>query len=144
MAIELLRGHVKEITPPDKRGKVDCKLGNYDIQIDGDLSGGIAKGDDILLACEQRKGAYHALAVRNIDKNKMRQIDPTNSILFLAAGIFVCTLGFVLDFQAEFSSIMVRSIDTAVGLIGLIAIVVTLRRLLIITRASAWVRHADI
>lgn len=144
MAIELLRGHVKDITSPDKRGKVKCKLGSYDIQVNGDLAGDITKGDEILLACELRKGGYHALAVRNIDKKKMRQIDPTNNILFLAGGIFVCTLGFVLDIQAELSSVIVRAIDTVIGVIGLVVIVATLRRLIIITRSGAWVRNADL
>jgi len=144
MAIELLRGHVKEVTSPDKHGKVDCQLGSYNIKVNGDLVSSIGQGDDILLACEQRNDGYHGLAVKNIDKGKMAQIDPTNKILLLAGSVFVCMLGFVLHFQAEGSSTMVRSIDTIIGFIGLTGIGITLRRLFIITRAGTWVRHAEL
>ena len=142
MAIELLRGHVKEVTSPDKHGKVNCQLGSYNIKVNGDLVSSIGQGDDIILACEQSNDGYHALEVKNIDKGKTAQIDPTNKILLLAGSVFVCLLGFVLNFQAESSSVMVRSIDTVIGLIGLIGIGITLRRLFIITRAGTWVRHA--
>ena len=144
MAIQLLRGHVKEVTSPDKHGKVNCQLGSYNIKVNGDLVSSIGRGDDILLACEQCSDGYHALAVKNINKGKMAQIDPTNKILLLAGSVFVCLLGFVLDFQAESSSVMVRSIDTVIGLIGLIGIGITLRRLFLITRAGTWVRRADL
>jgi hypothetical protein len=144
MAIQLLRGHVKDISSPDKHGAVGCRLGKYDIKVYGDLVSGLGKGDDVLLACEQRNDTFRALAVKNIDKNKMVQIDPTNSILLLAASFFVCMLGFVLDLQAEGSSITVRSMDVIVGSIGLIGIGITLRRLFLITRAGIWVRGAEV
>ncbi len=144
MAVELLRGHVKDITTPDKHGAVACRLGEYNIQVNGDLAGGIAKGDDVLLACEQRNNGYHALVVKNLHKGKTRQIDPTNKILLLAASAFVCLLGFVLYSQAEMSSIVVRSSDAIVGFIGLIGIAITLRRLFIINRASIWIRRAEV
>ena len=144
MAIQLLRGHVKEVTSPDKHGGVDCRLGSYNIKMNGDLVSSIGQGDDILLACEQCNDGYHGLAVKNIDQGKTAQIDPTNKILLLAGSVFLCTLGFVLDFQAVSSGIMVRSIDTIIGSIGLIGIVITVRRLFIISRAGTWVRHVKI
>jgi hypothetical protein len=144
MAIQLLRGHVKDISSPDKRGAVGCQLGKYNIKVYGDLVSGIGKGDDVLLACEQRNDVFRALAVKNIDKNKMVQIDPTNSILLLAASFFICMMGFVLDLQAEGSSITVQSMDMIVGFIGLIGIGITLRRLFLITRAGTWVRRAEL
>jgi len=144
MAVELLRGHIKEITTPDKHGAVACLLGDYNIKVNCDLAGNIGKGDDVLLACEQRNNGFHALVVKNIHKGKMRQIDPTNKILLLAASAFVCLLGFVLYSQAEMSSIVVRSTDAIVGFIGLVGIAITLRRLFIINRASIWIRHAEI
>ena len=144
MAIQLLRGHVKGVSSPDKHGGVGCLLGSYTIKVNGDLVSSIGQGDDILLACEQRNDGYHGLAVKNIDQGKTAQIDPTNKILLLAGSVFLCTLGFVLDFQAVSSGIMVRSIDTIIGSIGLIGIVITVRRLFIISRAGTWVRHVKI
>ena len=144
MAIQLLRGHVKEISSPDKHGTVGCQLGKYNIKVYGDLVGGIGKGDDVLLACEERNDGFRALAVKNIDKNKMVQIDPTNSILLLAASFFICMLGFVLDLQAEGSSITIKAMDTIVGFIGLVGLGITLRRLFLITRAGTWVRGAEL
>ena len=144
MAIQLLRGHVKDISSPDKHGAVGCQLGKYNIKIYGDLVSSIGKGDDVLLACDQRNDFFRALAVKNIDKNKMVQIDPTNSILLLAASVFVCMLGFVLELQAGSSSTTVQSMDMIMGFIGLIGIGITLRRLFLITRAGTWVRRADL
>lgn len=144
MAIELLRGHVKDVSLPDKHGAVDCSIGKYNIKIYGDLVSSIAKGDDILLACVQRNDGYHALAVKNIDKDKSAQIDPTNNILFMAASAFVCMLGFILGLQAVTSGVVVRSVDMTMAFIGLIGMGITLRRLFLITRAGAWVRRADV
>jgi hypothetical protein len=144
MAIQLLRGHVKDISSPDKHGAVGCQLGKYNIKIYGDLVSSIGKGDDVLLACDQRNDFFRALAVKNIDKNKMVQIDPTNSILLLAASVFVCLLGFVLDLQAGGSGIAVQSVYLIAGFIGLIGIVITLRRLFLITRAGTWIRGAEL
>ena len=144
MAIQLLRGHVKKVTSPDKHGRADCQLGTYSVKLYGGLAGNIGTGDDILLACELRKTDYRALAVKNIDTGKTTQIDPTNSILFLAASFFLCMLGFVLVLQAEGSSVVVQSMDMTLGFIGLIGIVINLRRLFLITRAGTWVRHADL
>lgn len=144
MAIQLLRGHVKDVSSPDKHGAVGCQLGKYNVKVYGDLVSSIGKGDDILLACEQRNDVYHALAVKNIDKGKTAQVDPTNSILFMVASAFVCILGFVLNLQAESSGIIVQSMDMIVGFIGLIGIGISLRRLFLITRAGTWVRHADV
>jgi hypothetical protein len=144
MAIQLLRGHVRDLTIPDKHGGVSCQLGKCTVKVYGDLVSSIGKGDDILLACVQRSDVYHALAVKNIDKGKTAQIDPTNNILILAGSVFVCMLGFVLDLQAESSGIIVQSMDMIVGFIGLIGIGISLRRLFLITRAGTWVRHAEV
>jgi hypothetical protein len=144
MAIELLRGHVKDLASPDKRGDADCQFGRYTIKISGDLLSSIARGDDLLLACEQHNDRYSALAVKNIDKGKMAQIDLTNNVLLLLACGFVCVFGFVVDVQAAGSSAVVQSTAMGMGIIGLIGIAIVLRRLFRITRAAALVRHADI
>lgn len=144
MAIELLRGHVRDLSSPDKRGEADCQFGRYSIRISGDLLSSIAMGDDLLLACEQRNDRYSALAVKNIDKGKMAQIDLTNGVLLLLACGFVCIFGFVVDVQAEGGSAVVRSTAMAMGVIGLVGIAIVLRRLFRITRAAALVRRAEI
>jgi hypothetical protein len=144
MAIQLLRGHVKDVSSPDKHGAVDCLMGKYSVKVYADLVSSIGKGDDILLACEQRNDVYRALAVKNVDKDKTAQIESTNSILLMAASGFVCMLGFVLSQQADNSSVIVQSIYMTLAFIGLIGLGITLRRLFLITRAGNWVRRADL
>jgi hypothetical protein len=144
MAIQLLRGHVKDVSLPDKHGAADCHIGKYNVKVHSDLVGSIGKGDDILLAGELRNDVFHSLAVKNIDKDKMAQIDLTNSILLMAAGTFVCGLGFILSLQGESSGGIVRSLEMAVGFIGLIGMGLILRRLFLITRAVNWVNRADL
>lgn len=142
MALQLMRGHVKEISSRDKRGAASCHIGKVKVKVNGDLVSSISAGDDLLFACEQRNDVFHMLAVKNVDKGKVSQVDPTNTILLMAASVFVCLLGFILDMQAENSSALVRSIDTGLGVVGLAGILVTLRRLSVITRAGKWVRRA--
>lgn len=144
MALQLMRGHVKEISSRDKHGAMTCHIGQCKVKVYGDLVSSIATDDDVLFACEQRNDVFHMLAVKNIDNGKMAQVDPTNTILLMAASAFVCLLGFILDSQAENSSALVRSIDTSLGVIGLVGILVTLRRLFVITRAGKWVRRAAV
>jgi len=60
--------------------------------------------------------------VSSIDKGNTAQIDPTNSILFLAGSVFVC----MMDIQVESRGINVQSLDMIVGFI---------------TKAGTWVRH---
>ena len=144
MALELLRGHVKDLTSPDKRGDVDCQFGKYNIKVAGDLVSSMGKGDDLLLACIQRHDRYHALAVKNIDNGKAAQIDLTNSVLLFLASGFVCFFGFILGMQAEGRDIYIQSGSYVMGFIGLIGILKTFRRLFLITKAGSWVRHANI
>ena len=144
MAIQLLRGHVKDVTSPDKHGAVDCQMGKCNVKVHGDLVSSIGKGDDVLLVCEQRNDVYHALAVKNCDKGKTAQVDPINSILLMLASGFLCILGFGLDLDADNIGVIAQSIDMTMGFIGLLGIGITLRRLFLLTRAGTWVRHADL
>lgn len=144
MAIQLLRGHVKDVTSPDKHGAADCHIGKYNIKVYSDLVSSIGKGDDILLAGELRNEVFHALAVKNVDKGKTAQIDGTNNFLLMAVSAFVCMFGFVLGMKAVSSAGMVESMDMAMAFVGLIGMGITLRRLFLINRAANWISRADI
>ena len=144
MAIQLLRGHVKDVTPPNNRGAADMHIGKYNVKVGSDLVSSVGKGDDILLAGELRDDVFHAMAVKNIDKDKIAQIDCTNNILLMGASAFICMLGFVLGLKAINSGGVVQSLDMAMAFIGLIGMGITLRRLFLITRAANWVSRADL
>jgi hypothetical protein len=144
MAMQLLRGHVKDVTSPDKHGAAACHIGKYNVKVYSDLVSSIGKGDDILLAGELRDDVFHALAVKNVDKNKTAQIDGTNNILLLGASSFLCMLGLVLGLKAVNSGGVVESLDMAMAFIGLIGMGISFRRLFLITRASNWVSRADL
>ena len=144
MAIQLLRGHVIDVSSPDKHGAGGCHIGKYNVKVYSDLVSSIGKGDDILLAGELRNDVFHALAVKNVDKGKTAQIDGTNNILFMGASAFVCMLGFVLALKAINSGGVVQSIDTVMAFLGLIGMGITLRRLFLITRAANWVSRAGL
>jgi hypothetical protein len=144
MALQLLRGHVKDVTSPDNRGAADCHIGKYNVKVYSDLVSSIGKGDDILLAGELRNDIFHAMAVKNIDKDKTAQIDSTNSILLMGVSAFMCGLGFVLALKAINTGGVVQSVDMVLAFIGLIGMGITLRRLFLITRAGNWVSRADL
>ena len=144
MAIQLLRGHVKDVTSPENGGIGECHIGKYNVKVNGDLVTSIGKGDDILLAGEVRNDIFHAFAVKNIDKDKTAQIDCTNNVLLVGASGFIFMLGFVLGLRAINSAGMVESMDIVLAFIGLIGMGITLRRLFLITRAASWVNRADL
>ena len=144
MAIQLLRGHVKDVTSPDNHGAAGCHIGKYTVKVYSDLVSSVGKGDDILLAGELRNDVFHAMAVKNIDKDKTAQIDCTNNILLMGASAFICMLGFVLALKAINSGGVVQSLDMAMAFIGLIGMGITLRRLFLITRAANWVSRTNL
>jgi hypothetical protein len=144
MAIQLLRGHVKDVSSPDNHGAADCHIGKYNVKVYSDLVSTVGKGDDLLLAGELRNDIFHAMAVKNIDKGKTAQIDCTNNILLMGMSGFICMLGFVLALKAINTGGVVQSIDLVLAFVGLIGMGITLRRLFLITRASNWVTRADI
>lgn len=144
MAIQLLRGHVKDVTSPDSHGTGGCHIGEYNVKVNGDLVSSIGKGDDILLAGELRNDIFHAMAVKNIDKGKTAQIDCTNSILIMGAFAFLFMLGAVLAMKAVNSGGVVQSLDLVLAFFGLIGLAITLRRLFLITRASNWITRANL
>ena len=144
MALQLLRGHVKDVLSPDTRGAGGCHIGKYNVKVYSDLVSSIGNGDDILLAGELKDDIFHAMAVKNIDKGKTAQIDCTNNILLMGASTFVCLLGFVLALRAINSGGVVQSVDMVMAFVGLIGMVITLRRLFLIIRAANWVSRADL
>lgn len=142
MGLQLLRGHVEDVATPDNHGAAACHIGKYNVKVGSDLVSSIGKGDDILLAGELRNDVFHAMAVRNFNRGKTAQIDPTNNILLMGASGFVCMLGGVLGLKAIGSGGIIESLDIVMAIIGLIGMGITLRRMILINKAGNWVnRH---
>jgi hypothetical protein len=142
MGLQLLRGHVKDVAAPDNHGAADCHVGKYNVKVCSDLVSSIGKGDDILLAGELRNDVFHAMAVKNFNRGKTAQIDPTNNILLMGVSGFVCMLGGVLGLRAIGSGGIIESLDIVMAIIGLIGMGITLRRMILINKAGNLVnRH---
>jgi hypothetical protein len=144
MALQLLRGHVKDVTSPDNHGAAGCHIGKYSVKVSSDLVSSVGKGDDILLAGELRNDVFHAMAVKNLDKDKTAQIDCTNNVLLIGAFGFVFFLGFVLALRAINTGGVVQSMDMVMAFVGLVGMGIALRRLFLINRASNWVSRIDL
>jgi hypothetical protein len=144
MGLQLLRGHVKDIAAPDNRGAAACQIGKYNVKVYGDLVSSVGKGDDILLAGELKSNVFHALAVKNFDRNKTAQIDPTNNMLLMGLSGFVCMVGGVLGLRYAGSGGILESLDFTLAMIGLIGMVMSLRRLILINRAGNWVSRPEL
>lgn len=147
MSLQLLRGHVKDVTSAGKHGAADCHIGKfeYNVKVYSDLVSSVGKGgDDVLVAGELRNDVFHAMAVKNLDKGKTAQIDGTNDILIMGASAFVFGLGCVFGLRAGTSGGIVQSLNIAMIFIGLIGMGITLRRLFLITRAGNWVSRAEL
>ena len=49
MAIQLLRGHVKDVSSPDNHGAADCHIGKYNVKVSGDLVSSVGQGTNNIL-----------------------------------------------------------------------------------------------
>ena len=140
MGIQVLRGHIKDVAPPDDHGAAKCHIGDYNVKMHGDLVSSISKGDDVLLAGELKNDIFHAMAVKNFDKQgKIAQVDCTNYILLMGAGAFLFAVGAILGARNIGSGGLIESLLGAVSIIGLVGMVAILRRLLLTMKAASWV-----
>lgn len=143
MLLQLLRGHVEDMSSTAKDGEVECKIGSHNIKLHKHLITYVGKGNDVLLACTQRNGSYHAWAVKNIDTGKSAQIDPINTVMGVLASGVALIFGLALGTDAEASGAAVWVADVGLAFIGAAGIAICLQRLFLITRASNWIRYAD-
>jgi hypothetical protein len=140
MATTLLRGRVESVSIPAPNGAAECRIGDKTVALHRDLADSVKQGDDVLVAGFARDKVLKALALNNVTRSKLAQIDCTNNILLLGLGGFLAILFGVFGLGGSNGAI-VSSLEDAVAIAGIILGVVSLRALWRVIRAASWVDY---
>jgi hypothetical protein len=144
MEMAIWRGTIEDLTPPDSRGGVECRLAQGKVKLHPDLTSNAGSGDKVLVAGGITDGALHAMAIHNLTRGRLTQIDPSNQVLL--AGLW----GFIGMMSAAFGWPMidhpgilsvVLNVFAIVGLVGVIRSALHITR---VTRAANWIRYPDL
>jgi len=141
MEMAIWRGTIEELTPPDSRGTVECRLAQGKIRLHTDLASNAGEGDKVLAAGSIAGGELHAMAIHNLTRNRLTHIDPSNQVLL--AGLW----GFIGMMSAAFGWPMIDhpgvlsvalNVLAIAGLVGVIRSALHITR---VTRAANWIRY---
>lgn len=144
MEMAIWRGTIEDVTPPDSGGAVECRLAQGRINLHPDLTSNVGQGDKVLVAGNNADGVMHAMAVHNLTRNKLTQIDPSNQVLLAGLwgfiGMMSAAFGWpMLDHLSALS--VVLNVLAIVGLIGVIRSALSIIR---VTLAASWIRYPDL
>ncbi len=99
MGMDVCRGTVSNLGKSEESGKTQCKVGESLVLLHRDLERNIAEGDEVIVAGEIAEGAIQALALHNISKDKISDVDASNHVLGIGFAGFLSLCGFVLAYQ---------------------------------------------
>ena len=137
MAIEKLRGTVNHLTTLDKHGAAKCRLDSYTIMIPAALVRRFREGDDVEVAGNMKNGALHAMAVKNIKQDKISRVDVTGYVMMIAVAGFLWVLCGVLGLrELGTGEILAESFDDIISFGGFIVVLLAIRHVHLINRAS--------
>lgn len=143
MALVTHRGRVAEVTPFGKRGALICRVGNTEVRVHSDLASMLSDGDEVYLAGKLRKGVLTALAVNNLSRHKSGGLDATNNMLLIG---FMGWLGVqAAALLPMFDGVpLLWGVFLVLTLFGLGGTFRSIRELVLINRATKWVRYPDL
>lgn len=143
MAIELERGKIQGLTPPDKHGAVTCRINGYNVNLPRDLADSVKEGDDVIVAGALRKDVFHAMAVKDFSRDKAIGVDCTNYVLLMSVGFILFTLLGVFGLQRiGTGEVYVETIDYLLSIAALIFAGVFLWHILQVVKATRRVRYS--
>jgi len=144
MAIELLRGTVRDLSAWGKHGAARCRLNGHDVMLPMDLTVNIHEGDDIQVAGTMKKDTLLAMAMKNSKQGKTSRVDATNYILLMGLGGFLWVLCGVFGLRAIGSdAILMESLDDIISIGGFVVMLLMVRHLFQINRASDQVKYTE-
>ena len=142
MAIEKIRGKVNNLKTPPKQGTATFRLDGRDIIVPQDLVDKVREGEDIEVAGTISKGALHAMAVRNVKQDRISRVDVTLYVLLIGIAGFLWVLCGVLGLRAMGTgAIITESVDDIVAIAGFIIVLMAIRHLSLINKASNQLRY---
>lgn len=144
MRIEHTHGTASDVNPAPSGKGVEFRLGEYRVQLPGDLADRVTAGDRVAVAGARRDDTFYADAVHNYSQRRVTQRDVTLIILALGACaftiLFCAVQGYHLLAQGR------NNAATTMGLIslaGVVGVMLSLSRLRAIIKAGSRIRYLE-
>lgn len=142
MEMAIWRGHIENLTQPDPHGASECQVGKATVRLPSDLTGSISEGDKVLVAGSSENDVLQAMAVHNLSRAKLAQIDPTNQILLAGLFGFICLMSLAVGWQYPMGPLFV--ILNAIAILGAVGVLRGISRIVRVSRAASWIRYPDL
>jgi hypothetical protein len=144
MEMAIWRGNIEDLTPPDPRGGVECRLGKDTVKVHPDLASNIGNGDKVLVAGNTADGVLHAMAVHNLTRNRLTHIDPSNQVLVAGLWGFICLMSAAFGLPGVIHANLYSVALSMLAFVGLVGVIRNIQRITRVTRAANWIRYPDL
>jgi hypothetical protein len=138
MEMAIWRGHIENLSVPDPHGAAECRVGKATVRLPSDLTSSVVEGDKVLVAGSSADGVLDALAVHNLTRDKLTQIDPSNQVLLSCLWGFVFLMSLAIAWMFPMGAPFV--IFNALSILGIAGAIRSINRILRVARAANWIR----
>ena len=142
MEMAIWRGHIENLGTPGPKGTAECRLGQASVQLPPDLTGSVADGDKVLVAGASTNGVLAAMAVHNLTRGKLTQVDPTNQVLIAGLWGFIGLMSLAVGWQFPMGAPFV--ILNVIALIGAAGVLRCVNVIFRVASAASWIRYPDL
>ncbi len=142
MEMAIWRGHIENLTAPDPRGTSECRVGTATVHLPSDLTGSVSEGDKVLVAGNSENDVLQAMAIHNLSRKKLTQIDPTNQVLLTGLFGFISLMSLAVGWQYPMGAPFV--ILNALSILAAAGVLRSINRLFRVSRAAGWIRYPDL
>jgi hypothetical protein len=139
MEMAIWRGHIENLTGPDPRGAAECRVGKATVRLPSDLVANVAEGDRVLVAGSSADGVLNAMAVHNLTRDRLTQIDPSNQVLLSCLWGFVGLMSLAIGWMYPMGAVFV--ICNGLAVVGTVGAIRCINGILRVARAANWIRY---
>lgn len=144
MEIELLHGTVSDLSAWGKHGAAKCRLDGRNVMLPMDLTVNLHEGDNIQVAGTMKKDALLAMAMKNSRQGKTARVDATGYVMLMGLGGFLWILCGVLGLRAiGTDAVLMESINDLVSIAGFVVMLLMVRHVFLINKASDQIKYAE-
>ncbi len=143
MERKLLNGVIEGFSRVKDTDVANCQLGGKKLYLHRDLADEVRNGDNVYVYVVAAKDGFRALALRNITRGKVSQIDCTNNILLFGTGFVLAFIFGIIGLQGT-QGPTISTIQEIIGVLGVVLAVYSLRATVLIMRATSVVRYSGL
>lgn len=143
MERKLLNGVIEGFSRVKDASVATCQVGGQKIYLHRDLADEVRNGDDAYIYVVAVKDGFRALALKNITRDKVSQIDCTNNILLFGTGFVLAFIFGIIGLQGA-QGPTISTIQEIIGVLGVALAVYALRATIQIMKATSVVRYSGL